>query len=98
MKALLVATVRAGIEAEFGFDAYPAVADRLEQLVDRLAAQTIEGHVAVLDDPVQMARCRTRRREFPVVGGNRPSRSGVRAAARLRRGAAGGGTPRSSRG
>lgn len=55
MKALLIATVRAGIEREFGPDAYPAVADRLEQLLDRLAARAIEGHVAVLDDPVQLA-------------------------------------------
>ena len=55
MNALMIATVAAGIEAEFGPDAYAALSDRVEQLVDRLAAQSIAGHVAALDDPVRMA-------------------------------------------
>ena len=55
MNALLIATIGAGIEAEFGPEAYPALSERLEDLVDRLEALSIEGHVAVLDDPVGMA-------------------------------------------
>ena len=55
MNALLIATVGAGIEAEFGAKAYLAVSERLEDLVGRLEARSIEGHVAILDDPVGMA-------------------------------------------
>ena len=55
MIALLIATVREGIETVFGRDTYPAVGERLEELVDRLASQAVQGHVAVLDDRVGMA-------------------------------------------
>ncbi len=55
MNALLIVTAAAGIEVEFGSEAYPTLSKRLEHLVDRLAAQSIEGHLAVLDDPVAMA-------------------------------------------
>ena len=55
MKAILIATVSAGIDAEYGAGAYAALADRLAHLVDRLATQSIEGHLAVLDDPLGMA-------------------------------------------
>lgn len=55
MNALLIVTVAAGIEGEFGPEAYPALSERLEHMVDRLIGQSIEGHIAVLDDPVGMA-------------------------------------------
>ena len=55
MKGLLITTVKAAIDAEFGLGAFAALTDPLEQLVDRLAKQAVEAHVAVLDDPIQMA-------------------------------------------
>ena len=55
MNALAIATVATGIEEEFGPEAYPALRERLDQMIDRLVGQSIAGHVAVLDDPVGMA-------------------------------------------
>ena len=55
MTTLLVATIRQGLEAQFGTGAYAPVLERLDFLVERLKARAIRCHVVILDETVRTA-------------------------------------------